>query len=76
MTDSTPKNDNLNQMLEELHRDTITELLARIRSGEATAADFNVARQLLRDNGISAVAKPGSPLDSLTKELPFQAEED
>lgn len=69
------KNDTRSDDLDEMHTALIKAVLARIKSGEATAADFNVARQLLRDNGVSALATPGSPLEALTKNLPFQAED-
>lgn len=64
--------------LEAIH-DALTEsLLQRIKSGEATAADLNVARAFLKDNGID-VGNPASlnPLaEALTdKMLPFEAEE-
>jgi hypothetical protein len=51
-------------------------LLDRIRSGEATAADMNVARQLLKDNNITSVPKPGDPIANLVHTLPFTGDED
>ncbi len=59
-----------------LHEALASDLLARIKAGTATAADLNVARAFLKDNGIDAIPTPGSPLDSLVSTLPFQATED
>jgi hypothetical protein len=57
--------------LEALHGAMAKALLDRIRDGSATAADLGVARQLLKDNGIDAIAKPGSPLAGIRDSLPF-----
>jgi len=46
-------------------------ILRRKRLG-ITASELNVARQLLKDNGIDAVPVEGSPLKSLLDELPFK----
>jgi len=58
-----------------LHATLARKLMERIESGEATAADLNVARAFLKDNGIEAAAVPGSPLSqlgrSVTDNLPF-----
>lgn len=63
------------ETLEQIHDELATQLLKRIKSGEATAADFQAARQLLRDNNISAIAKPGvNPIGNLS--LPFNPDED
>ena len=48
-------------------------LLERIKSGEATAADLNVARQLLKDNGINAIPTRDNGIGRLAQELPFQS---
>jgi hypothetical protein len=61
--------------LEELHGELARQLAAKIKSGEATAADLNVARQFLKDNGIDAVRQPANPLDDLAKTLPFLSAE-
>lgn len=44
--------DNRKAALEALFDQVIEQLTAKIASGEATAADIQAARQLLRDNGI------------------------
>lgn len=59
------------EALELLHAELAKQLADKIRTGEATAADLNVARQFLKDNGIDAVPKKGSPLDALRDSLPF-----
>lgn len=41
----------------------------RVQSGEATPADLNVARQLLRDNGIMS-APNNKPVIKLADRLP------
>ena len=64
------------ELLEVLFTDTIEALLARVRSGEATASDLNVARQLLKDNGIEAIATPTNPLGSLAASLPVFSDEE
>ncbi|NCD17865.1 MAG: hypothetical protein EOL91_11265 [Actinobacteria bacterium] len=46
------------------------KLLDRIESGEATAAELNVARQFLKDNGIEGLPKDDNPLGRLSKTLP------
>ena len=49
----------------------IDEMLRRIKTGEATAADLGAARQLLKDNGVQAVASQKSPMLELVNSLPF-----
>jgi hypothetical protein len=41
---------NLNDILAQAHEELAKELLRRIKSGEASATDLNVARQFLKDN--------------------------
>ena len=52
----------------------IDEFTSRIKAGEATAADLSAARQLLKDNNISAVLTDTNPLAELVKVLPFAEE--
>ncbi|MGA0398022.1 MAG: hypothetical protein ACO3O3_12745 [Ilumatobacteraceae bacterium] len=40
-------------------------------SGEYNSGVLNVARQLLKDNGVLTVADQGNPLQDLAKILPF-----
>lgn len=65
--------------LNELHALVAKSLADRIRSGEATAADLNVARAFLKDNHIEQLNVPGTPIGDLARTLPFagaSAEED
>jgi hypothetical protein len=52
-----------------LHGVLVQELLDRIRSGEATPSDLNVARQLLKDNNIVA-APNNKPVLKLADRIP------
>ena len=42
----------IDKIMEMLHKELTEDLLSRVKSGAATAAELNVARQLLKDNGI------------------------
>lgn len=65
--------------LQELHQ-IFTEVCtaiakkAKANPEEATASHLAVIRQFLKDNHIEGVPIPGSPLDELTKEYPFEQE--
>ena len=61
-----------NLLLERLHDLLTTSLIEKIESGEATAADFGVARQLLKDNNINAIPVQNSPILRLSQTMPFQ----
>ena len=63
------------EIMDMLHQELAQSLLAKVRSGEATAADLNVIRQFLKDNHISAIPKEDSPLKNLVDELPFTGDE-
>ena len=65
-----PTQDNLHSLQDIL----IDEFILRIKSGEAAPADLSAARQLLKDNGISAMIAAESPLEELCKILPFNDE--
>lgn len=58
------------KLLEDLYNALGKELLDRIQSGDATAADLNVARAWLKDNKIEALPTPNNPLGQLTEALP------
>tara|TARA_B100001059_G_scaffold206399_1_gene217160 strand:- start:432 stop:662 length:231 start_codon:yes stop_codon:yes gene_type:complete len=49
----------------------IDTFIDRIQSGDDTPALLNAARQLLKDNNISAAVTKGSPMDNLVNILPF-----
>ena len=57
-------------LLEVLHTELIKELLDRIRHGDAKPSDLNVARQMLKDNGIECLPVPESPFGDLMASLP------
>jgi len=61
----------MKETLAQLHTKVAEELLEKIESGAATAADLSVARQFLRDNGIDSLALEGSPIQSLSEIVPF-----
>ena len=65
----------LNKTLELLHENLAVELLNKVKSGEATASEMNVARQFLKDNGIEGLPVDNSPLKALVDELPFDNDE-
>jgi len=61
----------LNDLMVNMHKALAGELLARIQSGEATAAELSAAIKFLKDNGIDANMTKDSPLENLAKILPF-----
>ena len=61
-------------MLDSLHRAVCEDLMAKIQSGEAKAADLAAAIKFLKDNGIEAIPVEGSPLGNLVDNLPFNVE--
>ena len=58
------------QKLQSLQDLLIEDLIQRLKSGKATPADLNVARQTLRDNNVQALQVKGRPLFDLAS-LPF-----
>lgn len=57
------------ELLEFLHEEVAKHLLAKLRSGEATAADVSAAIKFLKDNGIEAMVTKGSPVGDLLEGL-------
>ena len=63
----------------ELHERLAQELLKRLKAapcvhcerGYISHQELTVIRQFLSDNGITSVARPNTPLHSLTSGLPF-----
>lgn len=53
-----------------LHEIVARELIKRIESGEATAADINNALKMLKDNGIEALPDKNEAIRSLASTLP------
>ena len=70
--DTPKKEPRLDSVLESLHETLAKELLARIKTGEASAAELTAASRFLKDNGIDASFKQSEPLKELAKNLPFQ----
>ena len=54
----------------QLHNLVTSELISRIKSGEASTADLKAACDWLAKNDITGVALEGSPLDQLVNILP------
>lgn len=63
--------DQSKEVLKSLHRLLCEELVRRVQSGEASPADLNVARQMLKDNAIDQAALQGTPMLKLAQSLPF-----
>jgi len=63
---------NIEEISEKLHLTLAEDLLTRITSGQATAAELNVARQFLKDNGVDSLSFTESPLIKLAEVLPFE----
>jgi hypothetical protein len=61
-------------VMEALHVAVASDLLAKIQSGEASAAELSAAIKFLKDNGIEALPAEGSPLGNLVDSLPFNVE--
>ena len=55
----------------ELHGILARHLAEILKSGEATPAHLNVARQFLRDNNIECLGTNTEDIKSLVEELPF-----
>ena len=64
----------LNDLMVNMHKALAGELLARIQSGEATAAELSAAIKFLKDNGIDVNAQQSEPMMNLAKILPFDPE--
>jgi len=63
--------EDLTDLLVNIHKSLAQELLARIESGQATAAELSAAIKFLKDNGIDSEAKRSEPLMNLAAVLPF-----
>ena len=57
-------------LFDELHSLLTTEIINRIKTGEATTADLRAAIDWLKANDITGVAVTGSPLASLIASIP------
>ncbi len=61
----------LTELLDDLHKGLAEKLRERLNSDEITAAELNVVRQFLKDNGIDSVPTDDNPLGRLVADLPF-----
>jgi len=59
-----------------LHEALAQHFLDTLKSGDAKAADLNVIRQFLKDNGIEVVPNTGGTLDKVAEVLPVFDDED
>lgn len=63
-------------LLGDLHSAIAAELLQRVQSGQASAAELSTAIRFLKDNNIEAIASDNDGLTELMKALPdFDNEE-
>ena len=63
-------------ILDDLHDSVATDLLNRIKSGEASASELSVAVKFLKDNNATLdVITAESPMANLLDALPFDTEE-
>ena len=60
----------------DLQAETVKQLLLRIKAGQATSSELNVARQLLKDNEISVDFERNEGLADLHETLPIFTAED
>ena len=64
------------ELLGNLHAAIAADLLTRIQSGEASAAELSTAIRFLKDNNIEAIASENEGLTALMEALPdFDSEE-
>ena len=71
MRSITMSQDKIKEVLEKLHSDVAQELLDRITTGEATAAEISIAVKFLKDNSITVEIEESEPVLNLAKSLPF-----
>lgn len=64
------KNRAKDEMLGDLHIAVAEDLLARVRSGEASPQELAAAIKFLANNKIEVVTVEGSAIDRLVKALP------
>lgn len=64
------------ETLEALHEAVAQDLIRRVASGEASAAELSTAVRFLKDNNIEALASANDGLSELIKHLPDFSVED
>lgn len=57
-------------LLAELHGAMARQMKQKLESGDLTAADLNVIRQFLKDNGINSDGESDPNMKSLADDLP------
>ena len=63
----------MKDLITDLHESVTKELLARVKSGEATPSELSVAVKFLKDNGASNdIITAESPMANLLTALPFE----
>ncbi len=58
-------------LLEQLWNLTIQSLIGKIEDGDYTSQDLNIARQLLKDHGMTLSDADDTPIADLADVLPF-----
>lgn len=58
------------EVLAQLHGEIAKGIMQKIKDGTATASDLSVARQFLKDNGITADPDTDENIRNLSDELP------
>lgn len=66
----------MSSKLNDLHELVTVDLITKIQSGEATAAELNAAIKFLKDNGIDCVGEQNPKMVSLARQFPEFNEED
>ena len=61
--------------LDALHEAIASELLRRVKSGEASAGDLQAAIRFLKDNGVATLIDPDTPAGDLMAHLPFDVKQ-
>ena len=65
----------ITQLLKELHTKVAEDLLAKIKSGEASAQELSAAIKFLKDNSVVAMVEPESTMAQLMAEVDWDEEE-
>jgi len=59
-------------LLEALHAAVATDLLDKIKSGQATGAEISAAIKFLKDNGVESIPTGDNSMGRLFEALPFE----
>jgi|TARA_R110002012_G_scaffold73317_1_gene186959 hypothetical protein len=66
---------NKEEILERLWELTVQSLIGKIEVGDYTSQDLNIARQFLKDHGMSVSDADDSPIADLAEVLPFSKDQ-